>query len=571
TDGEIEVKKLDISKAYNDVIEIKAQKDVGGTKVDLGTYTLTLKNDAKAGILSDVKATIDISKLKLNTEYGFEFNKTGKYSAIYEGATNHPGVLANSLKEIDVTKGSILYSMSRDVAKIRIKSLAGGVQNSSIPSLEVTNDTLLKEVGINIGGGYFFIKRTFNVDSTEALDYEIEFLKSDDTIIQKMDLKLINTKYTDLGESIAYVDRRLLLSGWTSLTGQYTLNPTSSWKTGKVDSEIVQNSINNLSTVQGKIIKYIYVNEESAPIQNGNIIKYPLAIGNQTDNGVYFYTNTLIENFFSEMAISKTSILESRIKIYIITSDEEGYTYTLKLNGGNKQNTIGEVGIDISSLDENDVFVIDKTDIGDLLDIDGALPRNLNNSIGTHLEYTIGTSGVTQEILINNKIVGEGYEIYLNSNKQLEIKKLDRTKEISDIIVLKSLRKVGGDSKVLGEFTINLNNIVNKIEIDGSGVLNFGNLVYQLNSSHIGAEEVFKVKNPENLPIRFSVKNTNVEVPHVDNNITNTLKIEKIEIQKLDDFNFKLKGFAEVSETTDKGQYRSRAAVGEIEVMVDIN
>ncbi|MGL5595529.1 MAG: hypothetical protein ACRDDH_16460, partial [Cetobacterium sp.] len=546
------------------------------TKVDLGLYRLTLKNDARTGILNETTATINVSRMRSN--FGYEFDLTAAIgNANISSSNTHNFLLEPEAPAANRTlavgpEGILSASEIDNVASVSVNGITVG-----------KNDEVLEEISYDTTEKKLKLTKSMLFGAPNK-SYVVEFKDATGVVIQKLNLVVENTVSKESATRSIQIDQRLLSTGWIDKAGRYVYANDDIWHRDNVnmitDVNIATGSSSGGTTTN---VRYIYrlnngiiERAETSNIDINGVVKY------QTGDNPLYYVHTR-DDFFYNFAVRKvtTGAAPVEYKLLLLTDDGEEIEAIVNLTGTTKGMTVGSGTLDTTTLLNNAITKINggnpllSNTAGSFVDAKGGLTSNVDDVIATHVSYKIGTGAeVTVPLTIGTPFMTNpgNYELSLNAMGEIEVKKLDISKAYNDEIEIKAQKDVSGTKVDLGVYKLTLKNDARIIiEIIGDSLLDFGNLVYQSGASNIGAEKIFKVKNPGNLPINFSVKKSSIEVPHIDNNLTNTLRVENIEVQKIDDFNFKLKGFAEVNKLTEKGQYRSKAGIGEIEIVVDIN
>ena len=113
------------------------------------------------------------------------------------------------------------------------------------------------------------------------------------------------------------------------------------------------------------------------------------------------------------------------------------------------------------------------------------------------------------------------------------------------------------------------------IIIDGNNILDFKNMIYYpFNTPNpeitlyesISNIKVINTYEGVDIDFKLSSDNTSVLVPHTDG-VSSPLRVRGLTVERIDNFNFRIKGLAEVRPGTAKGSYSGGQP---IEVTVEI-
>lgn len=119
----------------------------------------------------------------------------------------------------------------------------------------------------------------------------------------------------------------------------------------------------------------------------------------------------------------------------------------------------------------------------------------------------------------------------------------------------------------LGQTTITITNQKNSFELVGDNTLDFGNMIYDSYNPYYRKEKLFKVKNPSNANLKFSVASSTGTIKNeMDNLKLENIKISESKNNGNGESSFLLGASAKVEKNTKPGKY-----TGEIQVIVDID
>lgn len=305
-----------------------------------------------------------------------------------------------------------------------------------------------------------------------------------------------------------------------------------------------------------------YVNGINYRIFSTSFGKVAIPIGINISNlneNVAIYTNGWISDY-------KT------IKIELVGSDNKNYVGNIEVKGigESARNTVAK--LDLSKWPINQAGIWDNPKSYDTTEAKGQSARlegetffnwksnfDMNIHILTKLKITEKNNGSfeTTRTLPNEKL-----EINFTNNK-IGIEKnrgiyIYKTSYSNTPITY----KIEGYYKdiLLGTTTLTITNQKNSFELVGDNTLDFGNMIYYSNNLY-KAEKLFKVKNPNNINLKFSVAPKNTI-----QNGNDQLQLENITVTKKSNQDFLLEAFTKIQENTKPGKY-----TGEIQVIVDID
>lgn len=523
----------------------------------LSTYEIKITNPKPVTILPDAEVSIEVSKMRPGFEYQFDVNSLTALNTVVSlndhNFTGEPAIASNN-RSLVVGSEEVLGTEIGNVDTVEISGLSGGINDEVLESIEydkITRRLTLKK------------SMMFNAPNKS---YTLTFKNAANEVIQNVELNVTNTPALVGPDIEIQVDQRLINGNWVNHKGDYSKITT--WPNGTNDSYMAKGNMLPITVGSGTQIAYVYR-------LNGNVLERGTSTASSVNysSGVsaLYFNDSSKASFFDNFAVKKSDKNQYTYKIVLLTELGEEILVDVDLTGTPKEVTTGSAELDITTKNigdiievETDSLVVNKVD--DFLNLESGLDSNVD-IIGTHINYTIdGISHLNHPI--GMPFFQDGYTIEIVNGK-IQLMKTDE-KSLNDVLIsIEGVRNIGGNIITLGTYTLKLNNTVS-LSIDGPNILDFKKMIYDPFNSHIAAEKIFKVINSGDLEIEFSVKNTTVSVPHTDGTSA-PLKVENIVVQKIDDYNFRLKGFAEITQSTAKGQYSSNPGDGEIEIIVDIN
>lgn len=185
---------------------------------------------------------------------------------------------------------------------------------------------------------------------------------------------------------------------------------------------------------------------------------------------------------------------------------------------------------DISEIDEQNKCAVVRNELGIAIDKDGNLYlKKLKDE-----DFDIGCEK-------GNPITIKYYSVRMNEKKEKY------------------------DIKV-GEFTLKVMNKKKSFEIDGSNVLDFGKIIQKPENQTVGVRQYFKVKNPDNLNLSYSLDNsTNTDMENKSVSTDKKITMKSIDVKTLTKTDFYVEAEAFVPANSPAGTYQ-----GEVQVIVTV-
>ncbi|MGL4901871.1 MAG: hypothetical protein ACRCX7_14320, partial [Cetobacterium sp.] len=316
------------------------------TKVDLGLYRLTLKNDARTGILNETTATINVSRMRSN--FGYEFDLTAAAgNANISSSNTHSFLGEPEAPAVNRTlavgpEGILSTGTINNVASISITGITAG-----------TNDEVLEEISYDISGKKLKLTKSMLYGAPNK-SYIVEFKDATGFIIQKLNLVVENPtlKTTSIGN--IKVDQRLLGNGWTNYEGWYITGPIESTNWVK-DINIAIGDMGLVTEGTGNRVEYIYrLNNkvlERGTFDNGRI-DYTLG-SNQ-----FSYNSETKSNFFKRFAVRKNGDTPQGYNVVLLTNNGEEIEAIINVTGTTKGMTVGSGTLDTTTLLNNAITKI---------------------------------------------------------------------------------------------------------------------------------------------------------------------------------------------------------------------
>ncbi|MGL4866013.1 MAG: hypothetical protein ACRC4T_23225, partial [Cetobacterium sp.] len=341
----IEVKKLEKLRAYNDKIEIIAQREIGGKNVDLGKYTLTLENR-----LPETTATINVSKMR--ADFGYEFDLTA--------ATGNANISSSNTHNFLLEPEAPPANRTLAVGPEGILS-AGTIDN--VASVSVTgitvgkNDEVLEEISYDTTEKKLKLTKSMLFGAPNK-SYVIEFKDATGFVIQKLNLVVENAVSKESATRSIQIDQRLLSTGWVDSTGRYVFANDGNWNNNKVtDANIATGSSSGGTTTN---VRYIYrlnngiiERADAADVETRGIVKYPAG------NNPLYYSRTA-GDFFVNFAVRKVTPGAAPVeyKLVLVSSTGEEIEAIVNLTGTAKGMTVGSGTLDTTTLLNNAITKI---------------------------------------------------------------------------------------------------------------------------------------------------------------------------------------------------------------------
>ncbi|WP_286033887.1 hypothetical protein [Fusobacterium necrogenes] len=542
--------------------------------------------------------------LTLLKESGFSLDARGLFSS---GSIANRMVIKdgnNKLAEVNGTAGNTLESNNLAIGNAKIKI---GINNSGQLTVTKVEDGNIDSVTLTIEyyyikdptkgvdfiasdnkniklgtytltlknpivGDYDNNKMTVNIDKRFASIVTYNWLFKDDKVATTVDGKTVDKqnyfsdffKYSGnltgatgtIVTDLEMPERNLDHTG--THYGYYHLLDSTEWKgEGAVPKQGSMSSIDNLVTVS----------KGNSDNVNSFHNKFSLIF---SENGTEkIYRGNIEENIVGEEAKSGSGILDTSK----MTENQE-YKFKTIIEDGN-----------INSSDSDIVI----TNASNPINTKGIIEGTTNKNVANKIRVTFGN---TPPIISSNstmEIENSGLKVAINTND-------NDANYLGGLILTKTAKKISvenikieyfytiassGDDIVfegnsanaikLGELSLTIKDSI--FEIDGDGVLNFGDMVYNLNYPYVTQGGIFYVKcnDPamiEGKKVEFSVDKDKVQPMKNTNGQTgdqNEVPLVNTQVQTRSNGKFYLQSTADLSGRPNIGKYE-----GEIEVIVTI-
>ncbi|MGL4861576.1 MAG: hypothetical protein ACRC3I_03245, partial [Cetobacterium sp.] len=435
--GEIEVKKIGIEKTYTDIIEIKGGRKLSDRLdnefLELGTYKLTIKNNRRDAFLPAAEATIDVSKMRPGSIYEF---------IITPGSTKDVISLSNPtfIGEPTPIDSQKIMKVNKEILNT---TYANQVNQVTIPS--IFNNEVIKKLEYEEKGGnqkIIRIEKSFLFKAPEK-DYSIIFLDGSGRVIQSLTLKIINPIISAPITRSIQIDQRLLSTGWVDKAGRYVFGNDGNWNDDKITDINIATGQSTGGTATN--IQYIYrlnngiiERANSTDVEARGIVKYP------TGNTPLYYSKTS-GDFFNNFAVRKVTTGAALVeyKVVLVSTTGEEIEATVNLTGTAKGMTTGSGTLDTTTLLNDELTKIKggnsllSNTTGSFVDAKGGLTTNADVVIATHVSYKVGAGAYTTvPLTLGNAFMTSAgnYELSINTDGEIEVKKLDISKAYNDVI-----------------------------------------------------------------------------------------------------------------------------------------
>ncbi|WP_349763081.1 DUF4402 domain-containing protein [Fusobacterium sp. SYSU M8D902] len=404
-----------------------------------------------------------------------------------------------------------------------------------------------------------------------------------DNYLGEMNLNITNQKnsFKDIGNKKFTIDHRIL-NRW--IYGNLLSSQEFNNSNKKDYSDLIKVNNFNIDRLSSSSVQVVDA------IVNGNS-----SIGHE--NGINGYKYKIFLTSFGKVAIPidiNISNFNEKIAIYIPNNIHIGnYSASIKLIGSDgkiyrgdvKVESIGEVAknttakVDLSKWSINGLGIWNDpeniTTTGQDVTLENGklfywktyIKSNLfNKNIITKLKVTKDGNEV-KEVSVNNIGVKIECTEFLDNNIGFDNNGFFIKKKTENIKPIEY--KIEGYYKdiFLGQTTLTITNQKNSFELTGDNTLDFGNMVYTSNLNEYRKEKLFKVKNPSNANLKFSVASSTGTIKNgMDNLKLENIKISESKNNGNGESSFLLGASAKVEKNTKPGQY-----TGEIQVIVDID
>lgn len=480
----------------------------------------------------------------------------------------------NEFGELTVTKvkdGNI-DSVTLTIEYYYIKDSTKGVDFTASDNKNIKLGTYTLTLKNPIVGDYDNNKMTVNIDKRFASIVTYNWLFKDDKVATTVDGKTVDKqnyfsdffKYSGnltgatgtIVTDLEMPERNLDHTG--THYGYYHLLDSTEWRgEGAVPKQGNMSSIDNLVTVS----------KGNSDNINSFHNKFSLIF---SENGTEkIYRGNIEENIVGEEAKSGSGTLDTSK----MTENQE-YKFKTIIEDGN-----------INSSDSDIVI----TNASNPINTKGIIEGTTNKNVANKIRVTFGNTPPIVSSNFTMEIENSGLKVAINTND-------NDGNYLGGLILTKTAKKISvenikieyfytiapsGDDIVfegnsanaikLGELSLTIRDSI--FEIDGDGVLNFGDMVYDSNYPYVTQSGIFYVKcnDPamiEGKKVEFSVDSKNVQPMKNTNAQTggqNEVPLVNTEVQTRSNGKFYLQSTADLSGRPNTGKYE-----GEIEVTVTI-
>lgn len=535
------------------------------------------------------KATVDLSKVPINGSVQWSLpnlkNLQGKQMSIdYEKKGT-----------IQMTQGSFVNIYSQvntyytNIGAIKVTDMNTNEEKISFNAHKCKVEFSDYSFEVDITYKYFSIYKK----TDKQKRYLIEFFTGDmgnsyHTFLGSVELTIDGTEpqkpiqKIDIGSVKFKVDSRL----------KELKNKVWIFANGKVGDTISNNNLKDYSEMIKVEGNFNLKNNEKITIKDAEMNGKIKDSGIFTSNGIDYIGFRKNNDWkFDASAIPKNITLGSlKNNLVINKNNKNGYNNKFILKNENSNEYSGDI-IEEYSTDTSTYIGNSTLDLSNLKKNQWASwnnPKSLiatssSNSISIKMEgnelfnFRSGVNGNNKNIITKLVITANGITDTLNANgtitTRLETTKFQHNKIGKDENGLFISKLTSNNTPItyeikgyykdilLGTTNITITNQKNSFELVGDGILDFENMVYTSDFNEYRKEKLFKVRNPSNVNVKFSVAPTSTI-----KNGKSQLKLENIKVTKKNNRLFLLEASTRLEKGTKPGKY-----TGEIQVIVDID
>ncbi|WP_291255907.1 DUF4402 domain-containing protein [Fusobacterium sp.] len=545
------------------------------TGLDNKKYVGNINIISKGLELKNTKVTLDLSKWLINKP-GIWGNPESPQTTAGQSAKLENGTLFYWKTYIDdnfynkhIITRLKLTKNEKEIKEVSIKNGENKVECTVFSDNDIGFDN----------NGFFIKKKTQNIN---PIKYKVEGYYKD-ILLGTTTLTITNQKKPiDIGTAKFRVDKRLIAAqrgDWVFANGDTGLGLNANQFKGNFINFVDVSGFDNINKYKNITIQDAEINGKSKDSSNfiaKNKHSYiAFKKNNSWDNDASAVPKVLFNKLNEALVINKKNTINTDI-ITFIGSDGNNYI------GNIIEEFIGEEAISTNvTLDLSKWIIGEQRIWNDPKKIESFTKNNIKTSLvgGTFFNWKSSVKNIPHivtklRIKEDNK---EPVEIK-NTTGKLEYKFTNNTigidntglyikKETNSSQPVKYVIEGYYQGVKLGQTTITITNQKNSFELVGDGVLDFGNMVYTSNFNEYKKEKLFKVKNPSNAKLKFSVASSTGTIKNgMDNLKLENIKISETKNNGNGESSFLLGASAKVEKNTKPGKY-----TGEIQVIVDID